>query len=217
MTLGFIIILIVAFGYASNWLNGKYLNYRLTHFTYYLGAFVHESSHALLCLLTNAKIEEFEVFSAQPHVTHRTSRWPIIGSFLISSAPIYGGLFFIFLINHFVLHDHFSIQHLGSNGNDVLIQAFNFITQIRPWEWQSWVMFVLFLNIGAMLGPSFQDIKNIWPLLILMCFVQSPTLTHLGLIALSLILVNIFIQLLLIAILKIFRVVKHKRFSVIPN
>ena len=217
MTLGFIIILIVAFGYASNWLNWKYLNYRFTHFMYYVGAFVHESSHALLCLLTSAKIEEFKVFSSQPHVTHYKSKWPIIGSLLISSAPIYGGLFFIFLINHFVLHDHFVIQHLGNHWNDTLIQARNFIMQIRPWEWQSWVMFALFLNIGAMLGPSFQDIKNIWPLLILICFVESPTLTHLGLIALSLIFVNIFIQLILVAILKLFHIVRNKRSDTISN
>ena len=41
LSLGLVIVLIVVLGYASNWLNWQFLNYRLTHALYYIGAFVH--------------------------------------------------------------------------------------------------------------------------------------------------------------------------------
>ena len=94
MNFGLAIVLVVTFGYLSNYLNWRFLNYKITHYLYYLGAIVHESSHAILCILTGAEISEFVVFSAQPHVTHSKSKIPVIGMFLLSSAPIYCGLFF---------------------------------------------------------------------------------------------------------------------------
>ncbi|MEK7644764.1 MAG: hypothetical protein AAB391_00360 [Patescibacteria group bacterium] len=200
LSLGLVIVLIVVLGYASNWLNWQFLNYRLTHALYYIGAFVHESSHALLCLATGAKIEEFKVFSYQPHVIHRPSRLPILGALLISAAPIAGGLAFLYAINHFLLDGYFIAT------GDVFAQ----LTQLNPFHWQSWVMILLCLNAGAMLGPSPQDIKNIWPLLILLFFVQSNFLMNIGLAALSLIVANIAIQLVLILLVKMWRIVRQK-------
>ena len=193
MSLGFIIILIVIFGYISNWLNWKYLNYRVTHYLYYIGAFVHESSHALLCLITGAHIEEYKVFTSQPHVIHTKSKWPIVGNVLISSAPIFGGLLFIFLVNHFLLGDYFNLTNL----NDNWFRLLNIL------HWQTWIMILLLVNIGAMIGPSFQDIKNVWPALIILLFIQFPALENICFLALSLILVNIVIQLVAILGLKI--------------
>lgn len=192
MSLGLVILLIVIFGYASNWLNWRYLNNRIVRLSYYVGTFVHESSHALLCLLTGAKVLEFKVFSSEPHVVHGPPRLPLIGKPLISSAPIFGGLTFLFLVNHFLLKDAF-----------LLTDPLGILAQIRPWEWQSWVMILLFLNVGAMIGPSIQDMKNVWPVLILLFFVSSPLLVGLGAVALNLIFVNIAIQIGLIIISKL--------------
>ena len=206
MNLGLIIVLIVIFGYISNWLNWKYLNYRITHLLYYLGAFIHESSHALLCLLTGAKIREFKVFSAQPHVTHYRSRIPLIGNLLISCAPIAGGIFFLFLVNHFILVDHFNISAIGNSWKDILLQPLSLLGQLRPYEWQAWIMLFLTLNVGAMLGPSFQDMKNVWPLIIVIFFIDSAPISELGMIALSLILAEIAVQIVAILCLKLFRI-----------
>lgn len=208
MNLALIIILIVAFGYISNWLNWRFLNYKVTHFLYYIGALVHESSHAILCFATGARVHEFNVFSSQPHVTYSNSRLPFIGNLLISSAPIVGGIFFLFLINHYVLLDHFTIMPSIVNLNDILIGPFKLITQIRLFEWQSWVMILLLINVGAMLGPSLRDIKNIWPMLIILFFISSPFFASLGLIALNLIFVNIIIQIILIICIKIISAIK---------
>lgn len=206
MSLGLIILLIVISGYASNRLNWRFLNYRLTRVLYYVGACVHESSHAIVCILTGAKIKEFKVFSSQPHVIHGKPKLPLIGNALISSAPIFGGLLFLFLVNRFVLGGYFSVAAGSADPPSVFRNALGFWAQLHLLAWQSWVMILLFLNVGAMIGPSWQDIKNFWPVLILLFFVQSPPLSQMCLMALSLIIVNIAIQIALIVVLKGFEI-----------
>jgi hypothetical protein len=211
INLGVVIILITAFGYISNFLNWRYLNYRIVRLLYYIGAFVHETSHAILCVLTGAKIQEFTVFSSQPHVVHQRSRLPILGELLISSAPIAGGLLFLFLINHYLLGNYFtpSIPQFSSwhDWRSMLLDPLRFFTQINLLQWQSWVMILLFFNVGAMLGPSPQDLKNVWPVLILLFFVPTFWMTipliAMGFTALDLIFVNIILQLVVIIFLKI--------------
>ena len=96
MNLGVLIILITISGYLSNWINWQFLNYKPVRLLYFLGSFVHETSHAALCLLTGAKIKEFKVFSRQPRVVHSEPKLPILGMPLISLAPLFGGsAFFI--------------------------------------------------------------------------------------------------------------------------
>jgi len=206
MSLGLTLVLVTLFGCLSNWLNWRYLNSRILHLLYYIGAFVHEGSHALLCLLVGARIHEFKVFSPEPHVTHGEPRLPIIGKVLISSAPLFGGLIFLFLVNHYLLGDSFVLApHIG-NWDDSFMGALQILEQIRLFEWQSWVMLLLFLNVGAMIGPSVQDMRNIWPAVILLFFISPPLLVDISLVALSMIFVNILIQTALIVSLKIFTI-----------
>ncbi|MFA6463441.1 MAG: M50 family metallopeptidase [Candidatus Paceibacterota bacterium] len=208
MNFGIALTLVVIFGYISNALNWRFLNYKITHFLYYVGAVVHESSHAILCILTGAEISEFKVFSNEPHVTHSKSKIPVIGMFLIASAPIYGGLFFLYVINHYWLGNYFTISPIKNNWQNTLLEPIRILKQINILQWQSWVMIFLFLNIGAMIGPSFQDLKNIWPVVLLMFLVKSYYIADICIIALSLILVNIAIQLCLILLLSIFSWIK---------
>lgn len=206
MTLGPLILLIVIFGYISNWLNWRFLNYTLTRFLYYIGAVIHESSHAILCFLTGAKIYEFQVFSSQPHVTHGKPKLPLLGSVFISSAPIFGGLFFLFLINQYILKNQLILTPIISTSwMNSLIEPFRLLIQLNPLEWQSWVIILLLINAGAMIGPSIQDIKNIWLMVIVLFFFSSPILNNLCFVALSLIIVNILIQIILIVFLELFK------------
>jgi hypothetical protein len=213
INLGVVIVLITASGYVSNFLNWKYLNYGVVRFLYYIGACVHETSHAILCVLTGAKIQEFTVFSSQPHVVHQRSRLPFLGELLISSAPIAGGLLFLFLVNHYLLGSHFAFatptaQSLGwQNWRNLFTEPIDLLRQINVLQWQSWVMILLFFNVGAMLGPSIKDLKNVWPMLIVLFFVPlfwvTSPLISMGIAALDLILVNILIQVALIVLFKI--------------
>lgn len=196
ISLGVVIVLIAVFGFISNFLNWRYLNYRVVRLLYYLGAFVHETSHAILCILTGAKIEEFRIFSDQPHVTHQKSKVPFFGELLISAAPIAGGLLFLFLVNHYLLENYFIVPQF-SNWHDwqsVLMEPLIILSQINLLQWQSWVAILLSFNAGAMLGPSMRDLKNVWLALIVLFFVRSPFLAGVGLVALSLVFANIILQ-----------------------
>lgn len=203
MSLGIVLILIVIFGYISNWLNWRFLNYKITRLLYYVGAFVHESSHAILCLATGAKVYEYKVLSSEPHVTHGRPRLPFIGNLLISSAPVFGGLLFLFLVDRYLLGGAFTPAAFNGQWSGLLSEPLKLLAQMRPLEWQSWVMVLLLINAGAMIGPSPQDIKNVWPLLIILLFVQSSFFTAIGVMALSLIVVNIAIQIVCVLCLKI--------------
>ncbi|HUC31087.1 MAG TPA: M50 family metallopeptidase [Candidatus Paceibacterota bacterium] len=210
ISLGIVIVLITAFGYLSNTLNWRYLNYGVVRFLYYIGALVHETSHAVLCIVTGAKIEEFTVFSNQPRVVHRKSKLPFLGELLISAAPIAGGLLFLFLVNRYLLGNYFAPPHVANwhDWRSVLAAPLEFLSQINILQWQSWVMILLLFNAGAMLGPSTQDLKNVWPMLIILFFINSPLLAGIGLAALSLIMANIVLQIVVILLLSLMRLMR---------
>ena len=205
-TIGIVIIAISLFGYISNWLNWRFLNYKLNYLIYYLGAFVHESSHAILCLLTGAKVSEYKVFVRQPHVTYSNSKLPLIGNLLISIAPIFGGLTLLFFANKYFFTSQYIMPEFSSwkfFWNDFLM----LLKQINLADWKNLITIFLFLNIGAMIGPSWQDLKNVWFLIIILVFIPWALFTQLGLLALSLILINIIFQIFLIIVGYILRLI----------
>jgi hypothetical protein len=202
MNLGILLILITLSGYASNWINWQFLNYRLVRLLYFLGSFVHESSHAVLCLLTGARIKEFKVFSNQPRVVHLEPKLPLLGMPLISLAPLFGGSAFLFLLNRFWLKDYFVLSVI-SEWQEVLFIPFDLLSQINLLEWQSWVMVFIFLNVGAMIGPSLKDLKNFWPVLLIFFFISYPPFLNFGYLVLGLILTNILLQLLFILLISL--------------
>jgi Peptidase M50B-like len=204
MNLGILIIVISVLGYFSNYLNYSYLNYSLFHWLYYLGVIIHESSHALLCILTGARITKFQIFSKQAQVSHTKSRIPILGQSLISLAPIFGGFLFLYLINKYLLLNYLIIPEI-SNWSEIFNIPLNILSQINITTWQGWIVLLLSLNLGAMIGPSFQDLKNIWWIFIILFFIKIPFLINIGIIIIVLILTNIIIQLSLILLLKIFK------------
>ncbi len=204
MNLGVLIVLITLLGYASNWLNWRYLNYPAVRFLYYFGAAIHESSHAIFCVLTGARISEFSVFSKEPHVTSAKPKIRIVGQILVSLAPIAGGLTFLFLLNKYFFEGYFIVPQSLSPAN-LFFAPFDLLFQINLLNWQSWLMVFLFLNVGAMIGPSFSDLKNIWPLILASFFINWPPLFALGLLVVALILTNILIQIILMLAILLIR------------
>jgi len=207
MNLGLLIIAITLIGSVSNWINWKYLNYPIVRLLYYLGAVVHELSHAFFCVLTGARIEEISIFSKQPHVTHYKSKIPFLGSFLISVAPIIGGLLFLFLINRFYLENYIAIPQFYDNWQSFLLVPFKILSQLNILSWKSWVVIFLSLNVGAMIGPSWQDLKNIWFIIIILLFFQFSSLNYFTLLIIFLIPTNIIIQISLVIIIKFFKII----------
>jgi len=207
MNLGVLIVLITILGCIANWINWQFLNYGLLRLLYFIGAFVHETSHAILCVLTGAGISEFKIFSRQPRIVYNEPRLKLIGKPLISLAPIIGGLLFFFLINEYLLAGYFQVSVIASL-KDALMFPFALLRQINLIHWQSWLMILLFLNAGAMIGPSVKDLKNIWPILIIFFFINSTIFDNLIFLVLGLILTNIFIQIILILFIWLFKFFK---------
>ncbi len=204
MNIGIIIIIISILSYFSNHLNNHYLNFKITKLFYFLGAFIHESSHALMCLLTGAKIKEFKIFDHQPRVVHFPSKIPILGQGLISLAPLGGGILFLHLVNKYLLLDYLIIPEI-TNWAETLNIPFYILSQINILDWPGWIIILLSFNTGAMIGPSFKDLKNIWWVFVVLFFIQWPWLINIGLLIISLIITNIIIQFSLIITLKIFK------------
>ena len=171
---------------------------------YYLGATIHELSHAIFCLFTGAKIKDISIFSSKPHVVHTKSKIPILGQMMISLAPMIGGVIFLYSLNHLWLKDYINISNISSFA-DILQSPLLILSQINILEWQGLVIILLSLNMGAMIGPSTQDLKNIWPILILLFFIKWAFLSKIFLIVISLIITNIIIQVTLIIIKNMFQ------------
>jgi hypothetical protein len=207
-TIGIIIVVISALGYVSNSLNWRFLNYKINYLLYYLGAFIHESSHAIFCLLTFAKVSEYKVFVRQPHVSYSNSKLPLIGNLLISIAPIFGGLTVIFFVNKYFLAGQYIMPQF-QNWQFFLSDFLKFIKQIDITKWKNLLAIFLFLNIGAMIAPSSQDLKNVWFWIILLVFIPWPFFTHFGLLAVAFILINIIFQIILITIISMVKLLRN--------
>ena len=144
-TIGILIIIVSVLGYTSNWLNWRFLNYKINHLLYYLGAFVHETSHAILCLLTGAKISQYKVFTEQPRVVYSKPRLPVIGNLLISIAPMFGGLALLFFVNKYLLINEYSMP-LFSNWKFFLSDFLRFLKQIDLTQWKNFIiLFIIML------------------------------------------------------------------------
>ena len=205
-TIGIMIIVVSALGYLSNWLNWHFLNYKINHWLYYLGAFVHETSHAIVCLLVGAKISQYKVLTEQPRVVYSRPRLPIIGNLLISIAPMFGGLALLFFINKYFLVNQYLMPQF-SNWHFFLSDFLNFLKQISLTNWKSLLTVFLLLNVGAMIGPSARDLKNVWILMIILLFIPWSFFTQLSLFAVALILMNIMLQIVLLLFISIVKLI----------
>jgi hypothetical protein len=203
-TIGILIIIIILLGYLSNWLNWRFLNYKINHLLYYFGAFIHESSHALVCLLVGARVSEYKVLVAQPRVAYSKPKLPIIGNLLISIAPMLGGLALLYFLNKYFFLNQYTIPSF-SNYKLFLPNLLTFLKQINIFDWKNLIFLFLLLNIGAMIGPSMRDLKNVWVLMVLLIFIPWPFFTSLGFLAIGLILMNIALQIILISIIYIIK------------
>ena len=187
MTVGIYLIIILILGYFSVNLRAR-LNLKwLKPFTW-LGIFIHEASHALACIITGGKVVGFQVSSTAGSVSHYKSKVPIIGPMLVAIAPIIGGLIAIGLLNKFWLG-----TSLGITSSDIWRTFLNVVSTFNFLSLSTWVLIILFLNIGVMLGPSVQDLKNIWPLVVLSFFIKSEKVAQILSLVIVLIAINIIL------------------------
>src|SRR3989344_3647911 len=103
MTVGFYIISILILSYFSVYIRERWLRLKWLKPLTWLGIFIHESAHALFCVLTGGRVTGFRVTSTEGYVTHYRPKVPVIGPMVTSIAPMIVGLVVIGILNHFWL------------------------------------------------------------------------------------------------------------------
>ncbi len=122
------------------------------------GVVIHEFSHALGCLLSGAKVDEISLFSSKgSYVKHGKPKLPLIGSFVISFAPIAGGIASLWVAAKPL---GLVLPRVGASFSfDEVREMALFATD--NWEsWPFWVFVYLTISIVICLVPSKQDLNN---------------------------------------------------------
>jgi len=115
----------------------------------------------------------------------------------------------MFFINKYFLANQF-IMPAFSNWKFFIHDFLKFIKQINLTKWQDLVSIFLFLNMGAMIGPSWQDLKNVWILIIILVFIPWPFFAHLGLLATAFILTGVIFQFVLVIVISVIKLLFGK-------
>ena len=195
MTIGIYLLIILVLGYLSVYLREVWLDFRWLKPLTWLGILIHESAHAIFCLLTGGKITGFRVTAREGYVTHYRPKLPIFGPMLTAIAPMIFGLILLGLLNHFWLK-----TSLGLVSADLWPTWLAVLKSLNPLTWQAWVLLAIFLNIGVMVGPSLEDLKNIWPIILLSFFLHSQGLAQILALVSAFILINIILFIILILV-----------------
>ncbi len=131
------------------------------------GIVVHEFSHALLCLLTGAKITKISLFDKEGgSVSHQPSRLPVIGPILISIAPFVFGTGLIVLFAHWLGLKGTDLSSLQPTVPSALTFAKSLLSQFNFHDLHNWLILYLTLSVAVTMTPSRQDIMNIALLLV---------------------------------------------------
>ncbi len=131
------------------------------------GIVVHEFSHALLCILTGAKITKISLFDKEGgSVRHQPSRLPILGPLMISFAPFVFGAALIILFAHWLGLKSTDLSAVQPNTASILAFVKSLLHHINFRDPRNWLIIYLTLSIAVTMTPSRQDILNIALLLI---------------------------------------------------
>ncbi len=204
MTIGIYILIILALGYLSVYIRERWLNLKWIKPFTWLGILIHESAHASACVLTGGRVTGFRVTSTEGYVTHYRPKVPVLGPMLTAIAPMIGGLVIMGILNHFWLKTSLTVATINLWDNFVKV-----LINLNPLTLSGLGLLVIMLNIGVMIGPSVEDLKSIWPLILLSFLVKSESLAKVLALVIALIIVNILLFILILAIKALFN--KNKR------
>jgi len=146
------------------------------------GVVVHELSHAIGCLLTGARIVEIRLFSRHGgYVKHTRPRLPVLGPVIVSMAPLFGGVLFIYIIA--LLMDYSGIGYLDpARPVGALATLWSFLAANAA-RWHFWVFLYLLVSVAASLGPSNRDLRNALVGLVVLGLVLAAIITASDLLA----------------------------------
>jgi hypothetical protein len=126
------------------------------------GVIVHELSHALMCLITGAKITKISLFDKEGGSVHHSSpRIPILGQILISLSPFVVGAAGIYFLSKILGINSVNITELDLS-QSTIIETFK--TVFLGFDYRSVktiIILYLVLSIAVTMTPSWQDLRNI--------------------------------------------------------
>lgn len=141
----------------------------------WLGTTVHESGHAIFCLIFRHKINEIRFFHPDPetgtlgyvnHSYNPKSLYQNIGNFFIGIGPIILGAIVIYLSTKFLLHgisvvptnsEGHSFSGAFSQATDIFMGIF---TMDNFTSWKFYLFVYIALSVGSAINLSPPDIKG---------------------------------------------------------
>lgn len=159
------------------------------------GTVVHETGHAVFCLIFGHKIKEIRFFDPQPdgtlgkvvHSWRKGNIYQSFGNFFIGTGPIWFGCGVVYLLSIILmgpdflylavstpvsssdLSNPYAVGALvGTFARNVAASAGNMLEPALLSSWKFWVFFYLTLCIGLHMNMSPADMKGAWPGLLLL-------------------------------------------------
>ena len=157
---------------------------RAIYISAWIGTPIHELSHAFFCLLFGHRIQKVALFNPDNcgtlgYVTHSYNNhnlWQVMGNFFIGIAPLFGGLFALYLLTYFLLDDAASLFQLlkfvtstdttetltsqllilATRCIDIIQQAY-FLSPVKVLVWA-----YCCAAVSLHLSPSKEDLKGAW-------------------------------------------------------
>jgi hypothetical protein len=126
------------------------------------GVILHEGAHALLCLLTGAKITSISLFDkAGGSVSHEKPKIPFFGQILISLAPFVAGIIAIYFLSSWLGIKENGINISNFDFHDFFNHLKSLVLSIDFHRLKNWIILYLALSIAVTMTPSKEDLKNI--------------------------------------------------------
>ena len=165
-------------------LSAKILDGKVIYLSAWVGAPIHELSHALFCFIFGHKVQKIVLFNPDKrgtlgYVTHSYNNrniWQVMGNFFIGIAPLFGGLLGLYLVTWLLLDDAVNFfnllrvstfQNLANIQlsqlvllNEQIIQFIESAYIVSPIKVIIWAY--LCAAISLHLSPSKEDLKGAW-------------------------------------------------------
>ena len=165
-------------------LSAKILDGKVIYLSAWVGAPIHELSHALFCFIFGHKVQKIVLFNPDKrgtlgYVTHSYNNrniWQVMGNFFIGIAPLFGGLLGLYLVTWLLLDDAVNFFHLLRAStfqnlaniqlsqlvllNKQIIQFIESAYIVSPIKVIIWAY--LCAAISLHLSPSKEDLKGAW-------------------------------------------------------
>jgi len=182
------------------------------------GVIVHELAHGFACFFTGAKVTSMSVFAREGgHVRHTKSKIPILGSVIISLAPLIAGIIIIYIISRYLSTNELNVFKYGYNIKAIIRGNVAIIKNLAHFSWKNWLLLYFTISVAVTMIPSRQDLlAGFVPLAILIfAFLIISKYTHLYLpmdslnlllfTAINLLILGAILSIIIFALSNIFR------------